>query len=99
MSTRLDYEWDVEVLDEYGDIVDHLFQSQFPGSQDDPLMVVVLVKSYAEGNPGDDLSFDIKDRTWAYIKDGTLPQYFDDGSKVPMHFHKEVTNRKTEGTE
>lgn len=89
--TRLDYEWDVEALDEYGDIIDHGFCDGFPGVSTDPLHKVVLVKSYARGLSGDEYSFDIVDRAWAYLQDdGTLPEEFDDGSKVPLRFHREV---------
>jgi hypothetical protein len=92
--TKLDYEWDIEVLDEHGDIEDHDFQDNYPGTQDDPEKnVVVLVKSYARGLSGDEYSFFIEDRTWAYIKDGELPEEFQDGTRVPQRFHKEVAKK------
>jgi hypothetical protein len=85
--TKLDYEWDIEILDEYDDIIDHDFQDKFPGPQTDDKHVVVLVKSYARGLSGMEHSFSITDRTWAYMKGGELPEEFDDGSRVPKRFH------------
>ena len=89
--TKLDYECDIEMLDEFDDIIDHDFQDKYPGVQADDKNVVVLVKSYARGLSGDEYSFFIEDRTWAYLKDGKMPEEFDDGSRVPKRFHKEVS--------
>ena len=85
---KTDYEWDFESLDEHGDIIDHDFNETFPGLPTDANVNLVLVKSIAEGYNSDPASFDCKDRTWAYVKDGVLPAQFDDGSPVPKRFFK-----------
>lgn len=90
--TKLDYEWDIEHLDRFGDIIDHEFVDKYPGTRDfdETGQVVVLVKSYARGLSGREDSFFIEDRTWAYIDNGKLPEEFEDGTRVPVRFHAEV---------
>ena len=88
---RIDYEWDIESVDEYGDIVDHGFNESCPTEPLPAGSDLVLVKSYLDPTG----SF-IEEKAWAYTR-GTneLPEEFDDGSKVPVRFHKEL--RKARG--
>lgn len=96
MSNR--YEWDVEVYtdDEYQDIEDHLFQSDYAGcvkemqaeTPEGMKKRVVLVRDDDSRNGG---------RSWAYMENGKLPEYFEDAygvktAKVPKRFHQEVSN-------
>jgi hypothetical protein len=85
------YEWDVELHDpESGDVLDHNQQSSFA----DCLRVhspeentqIVLVKTLWDVEIGS-----LERRTWAYVEDNELPEYFDDGSRVPKRFQAEVS--------
>jgi len=95
-----DYEWDYELtnLDEEvidRDCWDHLRGRGLPDSTPDAngeFLVLVLVKDVYRG-------WALKERSWAYVKDGKLPEYFgigtyhdwDEGySKVPQRFHQEL---------
>ena len=87
------YEWDVEETEKGTDeIMDHLFCDSFEDAVRTAAAVdadehvyacIVLVRdSYA-------------DRSWAYMKDGKLPEMFKDAmgvevAKVPRRFHREV---------
>jgi hypothetical protein len=93
------YEWDCEVVasadTEYlaeGDIIEHLFgislldvklaSRQFP-PEDGERHEIVLVRD------------DDDRRSWAYLADGKLPEFFYDADgkpykRVPQRFHKEV---------
>ncbi len=88
---QVNYEWDIESLDEYGDIIDHRHSDVFPGIPTGDNESLVLVRDTAEGISGEPSSFDLKDRTRAYTVDGVLPQTFDDGTMVPMRFFKEMS--------
>lgn len=85
------YEWDVETVDEHDDIIDHFFQKDYAGvleelAKDDcPGLIkrAVLVRD------------DDKGRSWAYLEDGELPEYFEnaygeEAAKVPAKFIREV---------
>jgi hypothetical protein len=96
------YEWDVEILTaceseqyEENEVLDHHFQDSFADCIKElaqPLeeglrRAVVLVCDDDNG------------RSWAYLEDGKLPEYFVDAyqnqaRKVPQKFHKEVSNNK-----
>ena len=89
------YEWDVELVDkEYEDILDHEHSDKCPGIPTLDTEVVferlVLVRDVYR-------QWDLSDRTWAYVKDGKLPEYFSDAwqreetkHKVPKRFHAEL---------
>ena len=84
------YEWDIELVDkEYGDILDHDHSDKCPGIPTLETEVVferlVLVKDVYR-------QWDLSDRSWAYVEDGKLPEYFDGDSrsKVPKRFHAEL---------
>jgi len=87
MKTR--YEWDLEDADEHGDIHDHSFSDTLA-----PLWkwregkALVLVRDETDNDGGR------LERSWAYVKDGNLPEWFEDSGgsptvKVPKRFHAE----------
>ncbi len=84
------YEWDYETVDENGDVEDHFHANKLSEySEDAKTDTLVLVRSV--GNEIDGLI----EREWAYVKDGKLPEYFQDanereGAKVPVRFHDEL---------
>ena len=88
-----EYEWDCEtVCKEYGDILDHSHSDECLGLPDyeteKEFDRLVLVKNVYR-------NWDLAERTWAYVEDGKLPEYFSNSSyqeesKVPQRFHKEL---------
>lgn len=90
MVTRVVYEWDHESVDDYGDIIDHDFSDAFPGFPTEDNVELVLVRNEFRGLSGKDFndSCDLDHRSWAYVKDGVLPETFDDGTPVPKKFFK-----------
>lgn len=92
------YEWDVETIavgetDKYedGEVLDHHHcdtyaeAMEFAASEPDPgtRYVITLVRDDTDG------------RSWAYIEDGELPEFFEDAyyfpvAKVPQRFVKEL---------
>ena len=91
-TRRVSYEWDLEEVDEYGDIVDHHWCDKCPGLPTEPNLELVLIRDVHRGLAGDDfnMSADLEHRSWAYVRDGKLPEFFDDGEKVPKRFHAEL---------
>lgn len=100
-TRRVVYEWDYETIDEFDDIIDHDFHDECPGLPVDPAeqgltevarIELVLVRNVVIGYADcfDD-SADLDERDWAYVKDGKLPETFQDGfTKVPQKFHREL---------
>lgn len=89
MGTRIEYEWDIEQYDEYGDIIDHYFfrESRCPSHDIKENECLVLVKSYA-----DPTGSYVQDRTYAYVtKDGKLPEEFEDGTRIPKRVARTFT--------
>jgi len=92
------YEWIIETLDKDGEITEVNHSDTFPGMPA-PLLDIGIVKDihatvlsqrgYLIVHPGDLIC-----RTWAYIKDGVLPSHFEDGTAVPMRFHREIKEQK-----
>jgi hypothetical protein len=86
MNTITRYEWLLESIDEHGDVdeVDGHDSREAALAAAKPADSVALVRHV----------FDTRDegqigRGYAYIDSaGSLPEYFDDGSKVPKRFHK-----------
>lgn len=91
----VEYEWDLELVDEHDDVFDHVFCDsavevvrEFKNAQlHGEVASIVLVRTVwgLSGN---------EDRTWAYVKDGVLPEftrdaYNRDAYKVPQKYHKE----------
>ena len=89
--TRVSYEWDLESVDAYDDIIDHDFHDACPAIPTNPNISLVLVRSVANGwSDFFDDSGNIIDRSWAYVRDGVLPETFDCGTAVPKRFQKEL---------
>lgn len=89
--TRITYEWDLEEFDtETGDIIDHNHSDNFPGVPNEPNIRLVLVRDEWDGLAGDDFdwSCELKHRAWCYVDGQTLPEFFDDGARVPKRFHR-----------
>lgn len=84
MTKRVVYEWDIETLDEYGDVIDHSFSGEeFPGLPESKNDHLVLIRTlYAPDRICEE------SRGYAYVKDGYLPDWFDDGYNVPVRFKK-----------
>lgn len=91
------YEWDIETLDEHGDIEDHFHSDKCPKQ---PLTVkqkLVLVRDVGNDEKG------VVTRSWAYVADGILPDYFENAAqiqthnKVPKRFHEEFARARPEG--
>jgi len=88
MKTTITYEWDIEEVDQYGDIVDHHHADEarnLPDVSGD----LVLVRD--AGNE----HFGVTERSWAYVVEGALPEFFTDAygaetAKVPKRFHDEL---------
>ena len=80
------YEWDWETVED-GDVVNHNFADKLSEFHDcDKSDELVLVR--------DDFTDRGLDRTWAYVKDDKLPEYFQDAyqrdeTRVPKRFYKE----------
>ena len=84
MTQNTFYEWDIEETDEYGDVIDHEYCGEtFPGIPKEIGKDLVLVRSQYAPHSGDMI-----DRGWAYVKDGNLPDFFDNGFNVPKRFQK-----------
>lgn len=84
------YEWGYETTDTNGDIADMDFAdclSQLDMTEQGDL---VLVRDTGNEEGG------LQSRYWAYVKDGKLPEYFQDARgeitdiKVPQIFHKAI---------
>jgi hypothetical protein len=89
------YEWDIEESTADGDIIDHNHRDRLKeyGALEvadiaDGHHDLVLVRSTFEDES-------LRDRCWAYVVDGKLPEMFSDSRwspthKVPARFHKEL---------
>ena len=84
------YEWDIEELDEHGDIENHIHQDKLSAYRALPI-----------GNPSECLvlvrdNWETGSRAWAYVgEDGRLPEYLEDAhghrvAKVPQRYHREL---------
>lgn len=90
------YEWDIETVDEHGDVVDHHHAdklAELPVLEERELLVLV----WNEGNESDG----VLERLWAYVTTGgDLPIVFSDGRgkrttiKVPRRFHIELVRER-----
>ena len=97
MAKLVRYEWVIETIakdDEYEDIQAVYHSDTFIGATEWAVILradnwrveVGLVRDVI-----DSFDDDLEDRQWAYLEeDGSLPQCFDDGAKVPKRFQKEV---------
>ena len=71
------YEWEWACVDEHEDIIEVQYQEPGALARVDGMWLYALVKNY--GNEVDG----IKDRAWADVDSGSLPDSFNDGTKVP----------------
>ena len=88
-----EYEWDIETLDEFGDIEDHEHSEKLRPYHFnlEPNQQLVLVCDHWQGG--------WMYRSWAYVVDGELPEHFEDAyqnaeGKVPQRFHKELAKMR-----
>ena len=87
MRNTVTYEWDIETVDEHGDIQDHHHSDvcfdliKYPLKESERL---VLVRDLGNDEDG------LQDRQWAYVDHTGLPEFFDGGAKVPQRLHKEI---------
>jgi hypothetical protein len=89
---RVLYEWDREIVDANGDVIDHNHSDKLRVIADDPGRLV-LVRDEIDRYEG------LVDRYWAYANNGKLPEFFEDergceGPKVPKRFHAELAKIK-----
>lgn len=84
------YEWTLETLED-GDIIDSTFSDSLTFDKEDIREKDLgLVRNVGNNDDG------LIDRWWAYVKDGKLPQFFEDAYRQPTHykipakFHKEL---------
>jgi hypothetical protein len=81
------YEWDYETVNQDGDIIDHNHRkelNQFTDQEKTDTLVLVRDKGH--------------ERSWAYVENGKLPDFFCDAYKrptvkVPKRFHKELARQ------
>ena len=93
--SRTSYEWGVEFVtrDGYEDIEDtyhfeKLGDAKRQTSEEFDCRIV-LIRDQGSEDAG------VEHRQWAYLKDdGTLPEEFDGGTRVPKRFHAEVAKCK-----
>jgi len=88
MTHKFAYEWDIETVDEHGDILDHDHSATCPAHELAHNERLVLVRDVI-GPEG------VDDRTWAYVTGGKLPTFFSDAwqthtREVPKKFHNEL---------
>jgi len=90
---RVNYEWDLEQFDpESEDIIDHHHFDECPGLPTEKGLRLVLVRDVYEGLSDEfNCSADLIDRSWAYVERGKLPEFTDNGERVPQKFHKELS--------
>jgi len=79
------YEWDIEEIDEFGDVEEHNFRSKLKDLLEIKGDLVLVRTTGSEANGVDD-------RQWAYVENGELPETFSDGAKIPEKFRKELKN-------
>lgn len=87
------YEWDIETLDEHGDIEDHNHSDKCPGFPSDENKILVLIRDTYEwpvNDPKRKCSPDLIDRQWAYVENRKLPKQFNGGAKIPIPFREEL---------
>lgn len=80
------YEWDLETVDDHGDILDHEHADSLkalPAPRADQRLV--LIRDVYDPETEDHL-----DRQWAYADERVLPTHFDGGATVPTRFHREI---------
>jgi hypothetical protein len=97
-KTRTTYEWIIETLtnDEWEDVIEvHHFETaaEAEAFRDELDRDPERQQRHALGLARDvhsTLDGDLDDRTHAYVEAGVLPRRFDNGTKVPERFYKEL---------
>lgn len=93
MSARIQYEWVIETVDEFGDIQDVNHSDTFPGFPRQGLDIGLVRDVIDETG--------VIDRAWAYINQGSLPTHFNDGRNithaVPKRYLEEVQRASAKG--
>jgi hypothetical protein len=86
MRTQVFYEWCYETLDDNGDIMDGDFEERLSHFQDArKTNTLCLLRREGDNIDGE------SDRLYAYVKNGQLPDKFENSSiDVPKKFHKEL---------
>ena len=85
--SKISYEWDLETIDENGDIVNHDHSytlKELNKISRNQRLVLVCDQVDGWGN--------LTKRSWADVDDDALPQSFDCGRKVPQKFHRELNH-------
>jgi len=92
--SRTAYEWGVELVidDEHDSLDDTLYFDSFAEAKQEAEKPregyrneIVLIRDQVSEGRG------VEDMQWAYLEeDGTLPEEFDGGSRVPKKFHQEA---------
>ena len=91
------YEWVIEEVDAFGDIhdVNHadtaaeaMKQMQFATEAGNHYEWGLVRDTWEADDPE---SMTLALRQWAYVENGALPEYFDEGARVPARFHAELT--------
>lgn len=89
MRNEVIYEWICEIIED-GDIVDSDFADKLKDLHIPEGATIGLVRDTGNEDGG------LQDRFWAYVKDGKLPDVFEDSMqhqtdyKVPERFKKEL---------
>lgn len=97
------YEWDVELQVHYTEVVDgedmDVLEHNHAESLEEALRIAIQEpEEHPEGRTSHNLVLvrdDAYGRSWAYVADGVLPEFFEDAdgkqkAKVPQKFHKEL---------
>ena len=88
MNDRVIYEFVIEEKDSSGDIVNLLFYNElkyfYANQPQNKNYDIALVRTTGNDNEG------VKNKSYAYLSDGILPNYFDDGIAVPQKYLQEL---------
>lgn len=92
--TKTYYEWVLESIDQYGDIIDtqafdtvqELWQHRNLGEPDSDHDTWDWGLRRMSGSEADGMT----DDQYAYTVNGELPEYFDGGNKVPVRYHRKL---------
>jgi hypothetical protein len=91
VRTKTEYQWVAEELDEYGDIIDPMFEDRLRD-----LMPMQPGHDYALVKTVWDVENEnLADRCYLYIQAGELPEEFTDGCAVPQKYINEL-NKENE---
>ena len=96
MRNKVTYEWRVNVCDEYGDIEDFTSCDTYAEAREEERKLHAHgmdLRWYTEIELGRDEWCEdngLQDRGYATVENGTLPERFCCGNKVPVYKRKEV---------